>query len=308
MGRSLAMTVVSEFGDETFIIAALMAMRHERTHVLTGALGALWTMTALSATLGWLVPQLLSPKLTHALATVLFFVFAAKLAVVGYQSDDNEFEEELAEVKKQLRLSQGRSSTKRESKRRSSRTSSKEQPEDEPGVAQVHDGDSSGEGSGEEDKSKRSSKRATAKRQSRSESKRTSAAQKSKVSEMVRRLDFPEALKPMKSSVLRQVAELERLAASIQLAPIISQVFMLVFLAEWGDRSQIATVTLAADNNPFGVVLGAMLGHAICTTLAVMIGNHLAQYVSQKLLAYVGAVIFLAFGLANVLSAVLASR
>ena len=36
---------MSEAGDETFIIAAIMAMRHPRLTVLTGALGALVAMT-----------------------------------------------------------------------------------------------------------------------------------------------------------------------------------------------------------------------------------------------------------------------
>eukprot|EP00976_Prorocentrum_cordatum_P096415 1190558-Prorocentrum_minimum.AAC.3 len=37
--------LVSELGDETFIIAAIMAMRHPRAIVLAGALSALWIMT-----------------------------------------------------------------------------------------------------------------------------------------------------------------------------------------------------------------------------------------------------------------------
>ena len=43
--------------------------------------------------------------------------------------------------------------------------------------------------------------------------------------------------------------------------------------AEWGDRSQIATVTMAADQNPYGVTLGALTGHSICTGAAVMGGG-----------------------------------
>lgn len=35
---------------------------------------------------------------------------------------------------------------------------------------------------------------------------------------------------------------------------------MLTFLAEWGDRSQIATISLAAHQNPLAVCLGAVLG------------------------------------------------
>ena len=49
------MILVSEMGDETFIIAAIMAMRHPRFIVLAGALSALAVMTVLSV-----VPNLIS--------------------------------------------------------------------------------------------------------------------------------------------------------------------------------------------------------------------------------------------------------
>nr|GMD34482.1 GDT1-like protein 3 [Ipomoea batatas] len=66
---SLSMIIVSEIGDETFIIAALMAMRHPKSIVLSGALSALFIMTILSTGLGRIVPNLISRKHTNSAAT-----------------------------------------------------------------------------------------------------------------------------------------------------------------------------------------------------------------------------------------------
>ncbi|KAG6429860.1 hypothetical protein SASPL_107915 [Salvia splendens] len=56
--KSLAMTVLSEIGDKTFVAAAILAMRYPRRHVLSGCLGALIVMTILSAVVGWAAPNL----------------------------------------------------------------------------------------------------------------------------------------------------------------------------------------------------------------------------------------------------------
>lgn len=45
---SLSMIIVSELGDKTFFIAAIMAMRHPRLTVFLGAMSALGFMTVLS--------------------------------------------------------------------------------------------------------------------------------------------------------------------------------------------------------------------------------------------------------------------
>lgn len=79
-----------------------------------------------------------------------------------------------------------------------------------------------------------------------------------------------------------------------------SQVFLkaftLTFLAEWGDRSQIATIGLAAQLDVVGVILGSILGHAACTGAAVLGGKHLAEHIDEKLVGLVGGVLFLLFG------------
>lgn len=45
---SLSVIVVSELGDKTFFIAAIMAMKHPRLTVFAGAISALTLMTILS--------------------------------------------------------------------------------------------------------------------------------------------------------------------------------------------------------------------------------------------------------------------
>ena len=50
---SLSVIIVSEIGDKTFFIAAIMAMRHSRLTVFAGAIGALATMTVLSGLLAF---------------------------------------------------------------------------------------------------------------------------------------------------------------------------------------------------------------------------------------------------------------
>ncbi|KAK7196475.1 membrane protein [Novymonas esmeraldas] len=80
------------------------------------------------------------------------------------------------------------------------------------------------------------------------------------------------------------------------LNPVMVEAFTLTFVAEWGDRSQLATIALAAAKNPYGVTVGGILGHALCTGGAVLCGNLIAQRVSMKTVNVVGGVLFLIFG------------
>merc|ERR1712146_315562 len=69
---------------------------------------------------------------------------------------------------------------------------------------------------------------------------------------------------------------------------VMTQAFTVTFLAEWGDRSQIATIGLAASKNVYGVVIGGLIGHAFCTGLAVIGGKYLAAKISPKSVGYIG--------------------
>ncbi|KAG7942768.1 hypothetical protein I3843_15G003900 [Carya illinoinensis] len=87
-------------------------------------------------------------------------------------------------------------------------------------------------------------------------------------------------------------------------SPIFLKAFSITFFGEWGDKSQIATIGLAADENPFGVVLGGIIGQALCTTAAVLGGKSLASQISEKIVALSGGVLFIVFGFQSFMSTV----
>ncbi|KAM7275236.1 hypothetical protein ACFE04_017102 [Oxalis oulophora] len=87
-------------------------------------------------------------------------------------------------------------------------------------------------------------------------------------------------------------------------SPILLKAFSITFFGEWGDKSQLATIGLAADENPFGVVLGGILGQALCTTAAVLGGKSLASSISEKMVALSGGLLFIVFGIQSFLSPV----
>jgi len=76
--------------------------------------------------------------------------------------------------------------------------------------------------------------------------------------------------------------------------------FTMTFIAEWGDRSQLATIVLAGINDVSGVIVGGCLGHFICTGGAVLAGALIARYVSVRKVTLFGALVFLGFAIASI--------
>jgi len=75
------------------------------------------------------------------------------------------------------------------------------------------------------------------------------------------------------------------------------------FLAEMGDKTQIATVALAARYDDLvAVVAGTTLGMLIADVPAVFVGNRLAQRVPMKLVPGIAAAIFAALSFATLLN------
>lgn len=80
--------------------------------------------------------------------------------------------------------------------------------------------------------------------------------------------------------------------------------FVTFFLAEMGDKTQIATVAMAAHYaQPVMVVIGTTLGMLIADVPAVFIEDKLANKIPMRLVHSVAAAIFALLGLATLLSA-----
>lgn len=93
----------------------------------------------------------------------------------------------------------------------------------------------------------------------------------------------------VKIEAITAIKELEEKSKSNQIVkfiPFLSFIFIetftLNFFAEWGDKSQLATILLAAKENVFGVASGAIFGQAICISLAVIGGQLMSKLVSIK--------------------------
>ena len=190
---ALSVIIVSELGDKTFFIAAIMSMKHPRLTVFAGAILSLAMMHVMASFFGSLTT--LFPRIyTYYISSLLFAVFGLKMLHEGFHMSPTEGQEELEEVGEELRK--------------------KEEQEKKGGL------ETGGRGA-------------------------------------------------------------EPSAISF-LSKIFIQSFTMTTLAEWGDRSQLATVILAAREDVYGVCVGGILGHALCTGLAVIGGRIIATRISVK--------------------------
>ena len=77
--------------------------------------------------------------------------------------------------------------------------------------------------------------------------------------------------------------------------------FILISLAELGDKSQLVCMTLAARHRHWPVILGATTAFLVLNTLAVLFGAGVAVWVPERVTAGVVAVLFGAFGIHTLL-------
>ncbi len=74
--------------------------------------------------------------------------------------------------------------------------------------------------------------------------------------------------------------------------------FAAVFIAELGDKTQLATVLFASDRDvsKYSIFLAASAALVLSTALAVLAGTFLSEYINEKYLHYIAGLGFIAIG------------
>ncbi|GJN91208.1 hypothetical protein Rhopal_004226-T1 [Rhodotorula paludigena] len=255
--RSISVILTSEIGDRTFLIAAILSMHHPRMTIFSAALSALGVMSFLSALLGNILPGLLPKRYTTLAAAILFFVFGAKMLREGLEMEGGDAGRE--KMEEEMREVQ------------------KEVEEAEEEAT----GRPSGIALDDMEEGRRGSKAPEGEE-----------GLPQPVGARPRSKSFTKA----KDSAVNGIKDGVKNLAQLLFSPIFIQAFILTFLAEWGDRSQITTIALGAAHNVWIVTFGTTLGHSVCTGGAVLGGRWISQHISIKHVTLGGAVLFLIFG------------
>ncbi len=73
------------------------------------------------------------------------------------------------------------------------------------------------------------------------------------------------------------------------------------FLAEMGDKTQLATISLAIEyNNVLGVLAGTTLGMVVADGVGIIVGIVMRRHIPEKLIKWISAGIFILFGISGV--------
>jgi len=263
--ESISVILVSEIGDKTFFIAAILAMRNNKLTVFLAAVSALFLMTVLSALLGWVVTTFIPREITYYTCTAIMFAFALKMLWEAWRMGEGEMEETQKEVEQELADLDGQA-----------------QPDSERG-----DADGKSEVSSGADNLGFEGQQPTSDNERASSSKGQS----------------PKGTEQgwVNSAIDRGCKENSWFGKKcLKIFKLFVNTFTLTFIAEWGDRSQLATIVLAGINDVVGVILGGCLGHAICTGGAVLAGALIARFISIRKITFLGALVFLGFAIASI--------
>lgn len=82
-------------------------------------------------------------------------------------------------------------------------------------------------------------------------------------------------------------------------------VFSAVFIAELGDKTQLATMLFATDKSvsKLTVFTGAALALVVASAIGVLAGSFISNYISEKYLSIIAGIGFIAIGIVTVFRA-----
>lgn len=85
----------------------------------------------------------------------------------------------------------------------------------------------------------------------------------------------------------------------------LSIVFSSVFIAELGDKTQLATMLFATDKdaNKITVFFGASLALILTSAIGVLAGSFISGYVNEKYLSIAAGIIFITIGVITIFRA-----
>jgi len=79
---------------------------------------------------------------------------------------------------------------------------------------------------------------------------------------------------------------------------VVATIGFAIFVAEMGDKTQIATATLAARSNPVGTWIGATAGEVASGMIGVLAGSLVGDKIPANVMKWVSALLFVGFGIA----------
>jgi len=86
---------------------------------------------------------------------------------------------------------------------------------------------------------------------------------------------------------------------------VLASAFLMIFLAELGDKTQLSTFAFASQSkSPLSVVLGASLALVLSSLIGVALGGLIGRFVPERVMKVLAAVVFLGFGVWTLVEAI----
>ena len=73
------------------------------------------------------------------------------------------------------------------------------------------------------------------------------------------------------------------------------ELFGFLCLSEFGDKSELSTVTIAAVYNIYGVLIGTMLAYFCAIAIAAFLGHWAGKFLTEKMMNIIGGILFIGF-------------